>query len=56
MGAGTPRMFAELRLPTLRRSIRCVSDRPVFLYQGGGGPARTNSLGKAFFATVTNPP
>jgi hypothetical protein len=27
----------------------------VFLYQGGGGPARTNTLGKAFFATVTNP-
>ena len=32
-----------------------VPDRPVFLYQGGGGPARVNSLGRAFFATVTNP-
>jgi hypothetical protein len=55
MGAGTPRMFAELRLPTLQEIDGAVSDRPVFLYQGGGGPARTNSLGKAFFATVTNP-
>src|ERR1051325_10943852 len=55
MGAGTPRMFAELRLPTLQEIDSAVSDRPVFLYQGGGGPARTNSLGKAFFATVTNP-
>jgi predicted amidohydrolase YtcJ len=55
MGAGTPRMFAELRLPTLAEIDAAVPDRPVFLYQGGGGPARTNSLGKAFFATVTNP-
>ncbi len=55
MGAGTPRMFAELRLPTLAEIDSVVPDRPVFLYQGGGGPARTNSLGKAFFASVTNP-
>jgi predicted amidohydrolase YtcJ len=55
MGAGTPRMFAELRLPTLQEIDAVVPDRPVFLYQGGGGPARTNSLGKAFFASVTNP-
>src|SRR3954471_15827188 len=55
MGAGTPRMFAELRLPTLQEIDAVVPDRPVFLYQGGGGPAKTNSLGKAFFASVTNP-
>src|SRR4051812_3101826 len=55
MGAGTPRMFAELRLPFLAEIDAAVPDRPVFLYQGGGGPARTNSLGKAFFASVTNP-
>jgi predicted amidohydrolase YtcJ len=55
MGAGTPRMFAELRLPTLQEIDSVVSDRPVFLYQGGGGPARTNTLGKQFFATATNP-
>jgi hypothetical protein len=55
MGAGTPRMFAELRLPTLAEIDSAVPDRPVFLYQGGGGPARTNTLGKQFFETATSP-
>jgi predicted amidohydrolase YtcJ len=55
MGAGTPRMFAELRLPFLAEIDAVVPDRPVFLYQGGGGPARVNSLGKAFFQSVSNP-
>ena len=55
MGAGTPRMFAELRLPTLAEIDSVVPDRPVFLYQGGGGPARTNSEGKKFFESVTSP-
>jgi len=54
MGAGTPRMFAELRLPTLAEIDSVVPDRPVFLYQGGG-PARTNSEGKKFFESVTSP-
>ena len=49
MGAGTPRMFAELRLPFLSEIDAVIPDRPVFLYQGGGGPARTNTLGKQFF-------
>ena len=52
MGAGTPRMFAELRLPTLQEIDAAVADRPVFLYQGGGGPARTNTLGKQFFESI----
>src|SRR5205809_5837010 len=55
MGAGTPRMFAELRLPFLAELDAAVPDRPVFLYQGGGGPARTNSLGKQFFESATAP-
>src|SRR6266496_4124908 len=55
MGAGTPRMFAELRLPFLAELDAAVPDRPVFLYQGGGGPARTNSEGKKFFENVTSP-
>src|SRR6185503_7882713 len=55
MGAGTPTMFAERRLPFLAELDAAVPDRPVFLYQGGGGPARTNSLGKAFFETATAP-
>ncbi|HEY8250289.1 MAG TPA: amidohydrolase family protein, partial [Burkholderiales bacterium] len=55
MGAGTPNIWFERRMPTLAELDAAVPDRPVFLYQGGGGPARVNSLGKAFFATVTNP-
>ena len=55
MGGGTPRMFAELRLPFLAELDAAVPDRPVFLYQGGGGPARTNTLGKAFFESATAP-
>jgi len=55
MGAGTPRTFAELRLPTLAELDAAVPDRPVFLYQGGGGPARTNTLGKQFFESATAP-
>ncbi|HWM44012.1 MAG TPA: amidohydrolase family protein [Burkholderiales bacterium] len=55
MGAGVPNIWHERRMPTLAELDAAVPDRPVFLYQGGGGPARVNSLGMAFFATVTNP-
>jgi hypothetical protein len=55
MGAGTPRMFAEGRLPTLAELDAAVPDRRVFVYQGGGGPARTNSLGKKFFEEAVAP-
>jgi len=56
MGSGTPRMFAELRLPTLQELDSAIPDRPVFLYQGGGGPARVNTLGKQFFESITDLP
>ena len=57
MGAGAPNFLTPLpgetgvRLPTIAEfdSNPVLATRPVFLYQGGGGPARTNSLGKAFF-------
>ena len=55
MGAGTSGMFAEKRLPTLAEIDAVISDRPVFLYQSGFGPARVNTLGKQFFETVSNP-
>ncbi len=55
MGAGTPGIFAERRLPTLAEIDSVVADRPVLLYQGGGGPARTNTLGKQFFESVNSP-
>jgi predicted amidohydrolase YtcJ len=55
MGAGTPNIWLERRQPTLAELDAAVPDRPVFLYFGGGGPARVNTLGKQFFETVTNP-
>jgi predicted amidohydrolase YtcJ len=55
MGAGAPNIFAERRLPTLQEIDAVVSDRPVFLYQGGGGPAKTNTLGKQFFESIGGP-
>jgi predicted amidohydrolase YtcJ len=60
MGAGVPGIWpapsvTERRMPTLGELDAAVPDRPVFLYQGGGGPARVNTLGMQFFATVTNP-
>jgi predicted amidohydrolase YtcJ len=56
MGSGTPRMFAEQRLPTLAEIDSAIPDRPVFLYQGGGGPARVNTLGKQFFQAIADLP
>ena len=55
MGGGTPRMWTELRMPTLAELDAAVPDRPVFIYQGGGGPARTNTLGKQFFENASAP-
>lgn len=55
MGAGAPNIFAERRLPTLQEIDSVVNDRPVFLYQGGGGPAKTNTLGKQFFESIGGP-
>jgi predicted amidohydrolase YtcJ len=55
MGAGTVNIWFERRQPTLAELDAAVPDRPVFLYFGGGGPARVNTLGMKFFQGVTNP-
>jgi predicted amidohydrolase YtcJ len=55
MGGWSPNQWAERRLPTRTELDAAVPDRPVFVYQGGGGPARTNSLGKTFFENATAP-
>jgi predicted amidohydrolase YtcJ len=55
MGGWNPRQWAERRLPTLAELDAAVSDRPVFLFQNFSGPCAVNSLGKAFFETVTSP-
>jgi predicted amidohydrolase YtcJ len=54
MGGWHTNMFAERRLPTLAELDEAVPDRPVFVYQGGGGPSRTNTLGKQFFENVSD--
>ena len=54
MGGWSTNFFAERRLPTLAELDAAVPDRPVFIYSGGGGPATTNSLGKAFFESVSD--
>jgi predicted amidohydrolase YtcJ len=57
MGAGTPNIWFERVMPTSEQLTTAIPDRPVFLYQGGGGPARVNALGKQFFDDPTlNPP
>jgi len=55
MGGWHPRQWAEQRLPNLAELDAAVPDRPVFLLQTFSGPSRTNSLGKAFFESVTSP-
>jgi predicted amidohydrolase YtcJ len=55
MGGWHPNMFAEHRLPTLAELDVAVPDRPVFVFQQFSGPARTNTLGKAFFEHPTSP-
>jgi predicted amidohydrolase YtcJ len=55
MGGWHPNMFAEHRLPTLAELDAAVPDRPVFVFQQFSGPARTNTLGKAFFEHPSSP-
>ena len=54
MGAGSLAKYAENRLPTQAELDGAVPDRPVFLYAGGTGPAVVNSLGQAFFESITD--
>jgi predicted amidohydrolase YtcJ len=54
MGGWTPNYFAERRLPTLQEIDAQVSEHPVLIYQGGGGPARTNSLGKQLLESYSD--
>lgn len=55
MGGWNPNMWAERRLPTLTELDAAVPDRPVFLFERFSGPARVNTLGKAFFESVSSP-
>ena len=55
MGGWNPNMWAERRLPTLTELDAAVPDRPVFLFERFSGPARVNTLGKAFFENASAP-
>ncbi|KAI1186277.1 amidohydrolase family-domain-containing protein [Nemania serpens] len=56
IGGFHPNQFDEKRLPTLEELNQAVPDNPVFVSYGFTGPASTNSLGKAFFESLAEPP
>ncbi|KAI0195437.1 amidohydrolase family-domain-containing protein [Astrocystis sublimbata] len=56
IGGFHPNHFDERRLPTLEELDAAVPDHPVFVSYSFAGPATTNSLGKAFFESLTEPP
>lgn len=51
MGGWTPAQFQENRQPTLAELDAAAPNNPVLLFQAFTGPAVTNTLGKAFFAS-----
>jgi predicted amidohydrolase YtcJ len=55
MGGWLVRQWTENRLPTLAELDSAVPDRPIYLMAGGSGPGVTNTLGKAFFESVSTP-
>jgi predicted amidohydrolase YtcJ len=51
LGGWNPAQFAEKRLPTLQELDAAAPDHPVLLILAFTGPAATNTMGKAFFAS-----
>ncbi|KAI1130737.1 amidohydrolase family-domain-containing protein [Nemania abortiva] len=56
IGGFHPNQFSERRLPTLEELDQAVPGHPVFVSYSFAGPATTNSLGKAFFESLAEPP
>ncbi|KAI3333149.1 amidohydrolase family-domain-containing protein [Ustulina deusta] len=56
IGGFHPNQFGERRLPTLDELDQAVPDNPIFVSYSFSGPASTNSLGKAFFEALAEPP
>ncbi|KAI0193016.1 hypothetical protein EV127DRAFT_336175, partial [Xylaria flabelliformis] len=56
IGGFHPNQFSERRLPTLDELDQAIPDSPVFISFGFTGPATTNSLGKAYFESLADPP
>jgi predicted amidohydrolase YtcJ len=51
IGGLLPRQFAENRLPTLGELDAAAPRHPVYIHSSFNGPAVTNTLGRAFFAS-----
>jgi predicted amidohydrolase YtcJ len=56
IGGFHPNQFNETRLPTLDELDQALPNNPAFVSYGFTGPATTNSLGKAFFESLADPP
>ncbi|KAI1200940.1 amidohydrolase family-domain-containing protein [Nemania serpens] len=56
IGGFHPNQFDEKRLPTLEELDQASPNNPVFVSYSFAGPASTNSLGKAFFESLAEPP
>ncbi|KAI0429262.1 amidohydrolase 3 [Xylaria sp. FL1042] len=56
IGGFHPNQFNERRLPTLDELDEAVPNNPIFASFSFAGPASTNSLGKAFFESLADPP
>ncbi|KAJ8124610.1 hypothetical protein O1611_g9030 [Lasiodiplodia mahajangana] len=56
IGGFHPNQLNERRLPTLEELDQAVPNHPAFVSYSFAGPATTNSLGKAFFESLTEPP
>lgn len=56
IGGFHPNQFNETRLPTIAELDEALPDHPVFISYGFAGAAATNSLGKAFFESLEQPP
>jgi predicted amidohydrolase YtcJ len=56
IGGFHPNQFLEQRLPILTELDVALPDHPVFVSYSFSGPGVTNSLGKAFFEALEDPP
>ncbi|KAI1849653.1 hypothetical protein JX266_004602 [Neoarthrinium moseri] len=56
IGGFHPNQFQERRLPTLAELDDALPGHPVFISYSFAGPGVTNSLGKAYFESLDQPP
>ena len=56
IGGFHPNHFEQTRLPTLAELDEALPEHPAFISVGFAGPAITNTLGRAFFESLDQPP